>query len=362
MSTVQADDIQDLLTFTQSKVDKGTYTDLMTDTTEHVALPKIMNEERVTEKTGRNISWLLVTGTDQTAKAVGLFQQDDYGRGDAAVTVEIPYRHINAYSLYDEHEISMNGGPEQILDMVQVQEDKALVDTAEYFETFFWGKPTSSSDEKTPYGVKMYVKKSITGTSAGDSWPTNSGGFNGGNPAGFSSGVGGVSSSTETRWANWACLYTEVSSLDLLRKLKYAELKTTFTPPTDIPMNIRSNRGRAYYTGIQNTIELNELLRTQNDNLGTDLHSFEGQTMFMRKPVVYVPIIDTLDSDDAFYGLNWATLSVQVLAGWWMRRLGPNRLIGEQHNVFATDHDTSLNLKCTDRRKNFVLSKTDSDT
>ncbi len=361
MSVVQADDIQDLLTFTQSKVDKHKYTDLMTDTTEHVALPKLMNTERVVEKTGRDISYMLVTGTDQTASAVGLFQQDDYGRGDHGVKVTIPYRHIHAYSMYDEHEIAMNGGAEQILDMIQVQEDASLVDFAELFETFFWSKPASSSDVLTPYGVKMYVVKSIIGTSAGDSWPTNSGGFNGIDPAGFSAGVGGVAVADVARWKNWACKYVEVSKLDLLRKLKYAELKTNFTPPTDLALNIRSNRGRAYYTGIQNTIELTELLETQNDNLGPDLHTFEGQTMFMRKPVVYVPQLDG-DSDAPFYGINWATMVMQVLAGWWMRRLGPNRLIGTQHNVFATDHDTSLNLKCTDRRKNFVMAKANSDT
>ncbi len=359
MSTVVVDDIQDLLTYTQSKVDKGTYTDLMTDTTEHIALPKIMNEERVEEKTGRDISWMLVTGTDKTAKAVGLFQQDDYGRSDHGKKATIPYRHIHAYSLYDEHEISLNGGPEQILDMIQVGEDQSLVDTAELFETFVWGKPATSADELTPYGFKMYIVKNITGTSAGDSWPTNAGGFNGGNPTGFSSGVAGVDVANVARWKNWACKYTDVSKLDLLRKLKYAELKTNFVPPTDIPLNLRSNRGRAYYTGIQNTIELNEILSTQNDNLG-DLQGFQGQTLFMRKPVVYVPKLDD-DSDGPFYGINWATFSVQVLKGWWMRRQGPNRLIGSQHLVFATDHDTSLNLKCTNRRANFVMSTANSD-
>ncbi len=144
-----------------------------------------------------------------------------------------------------------------------------------------------------------------------------------------------------------------------MRKLKLAEFKTNFKPPTDIALNLRNNRGRAYYTEIQNTIELNEILATQNDNLG-DLQGFEGQTMFMRKPVVYVPKLDG-DSDRPFYGINWATLSVQVSKGWWMRRLGPNRLIGTQHNVFATDHDTSLNLKCTNRRANFVMSTANSD-
>ena len=98
MSTVVVDDIQDLLLFTQSTVDKHTYTDLTTDTTEHIALPKIMNEERVEEKTGRDISWMLITGTDQTAKAVALFQQDDYARSDHGVKATIPYRHIHAYS------------------------------------------------------------------------------------------------------------------------------------------------------------------------------------------------------------------------------------------------------------------------
>ena len=359
MSVLQADDIQSLVAFTQSKVDKHKYTDLMTDTTEHIALPQLMNEERVEESTGRDISWMLVTGTDQTAKAVGLWQQDDYSRGDDAARATMPWRHIHAYAAYDDHEIALNGGAEQILNMVQVQEDKVAVDWAEYFESFFWGKPETSADTLTPYGLKMYVKKDILTTSAGDSWPTNAGGFNGGNPAGFTSGVGGVDSSTVTRWANWACKYTQVSKKDLLRKLKYAELKTNFIPPTDIPQNLRSNRGRAYYTGIQNTIELNEILATQNDNLG-DLQGFEGNTLFMRKPVKYVPKLDA-DPDAPFYGINWASLSVEVLRGWWMRRLGPNRLVGTQHNVLVTDHDTSLNLKCTNRRLNFVMSKADSD-
>lgn len=359
-SVVQADDIQDLLTFTQSKVDKHKWTDLTTDTTEHIALPKIMAAEKVVEKTGRNISWKLITGTDQTAKAVALFQQDDYGRGDHGETAEIPYRHIHSYSMYDEHEVDLNGGAEQILDLVKTQETLAEIDTAEFFEAFFWSKPATSADNKTPYGIKMYIVKDITGTSAGDEWPGNFGGFNGGNPTGFSSGVGGVSSGDVARWANWACKYAEVTKLDLLRKLKLAEHTTLFLPPTDIPLNMRSSRGRSYYTNLQNTIELEELLETRNDSLGAELYSYEGQTVFRRKPVMYVPKLDD-DSDDPFYGINWATMSIQVLAGWWMRRLGPYRLKGTQHNVFVTDHDTTLNLKCTDRRRNFVMSKADSD-
>ena len=360
MSVVQADDIQDLLTLTQENVDKHVWTDLTTDTTEHIALPKLMASERVVESGGRNIGWTLITGTDKTAKAVALFQRDDYARGDHAVKASIPWRHIHSYAMYDEHEVAMNSGADQILDLVELQESLAEIDTHELFEQFFWSKPDTDADEKTVYGVKMYIVKNITGTSDGVTWPDNFGGFNGGDPTGFSSGVGGVKTGDVARWANWSCKYSEVSEMDLLRKLKLAEHKTQFKPPTDIPQNLRSSRGRVYYTELQNIIELERLLATQNDNLGLDLYKYEGQVMFMRKPVVYVPELDN-DSDRPFYGINWATLSMHVLNGWWMKRLGPNRLIGTQHNVFVTDHDTTLNLKCTDRRRNFVMSTANSD-
>jgi hypothetical protein len=100
---------------------------------------------------------------------------------------------------------------------------------------------------------------------------------------------------------------------------------------------------------------LEELLETQNMNLGNDIASKDGRTVFKSTPITYAPKLDD-DSTDPVYMLDWKWLSVGVLAGWENNLSSPYMVPGK-HLVRRVDLDASLNMICTDLRHQAVLSK-----
>ena len=76
-------------------------------------------------------------------------------------------------------------------------------------------------------GIPFWLQKDAT---------TNvNGGFEGGNPAGFSGGAGGIDSDAYPRWRNWTFGYTNVTVDDLVKKVKKALTFTHFMPPVQHP-------------------------------------------------------------------------------------------------------------------------------
>ena len=65
---------------------------------------------------------------------------------------------------------------------------------------------------------------------------------------------------------------------------------------------------------------------------------------------------DTTNGTDPIYGVNWGTLKPVFLSGEYMREEGPTQVPG-QHTTMQVFVDSTLNFMCTDRRRNFLLSK-----
>jgi hypothetical protein len=70
-------------------------------------------------------------------------------------------------------------------------------------------------------------------------------------------------------------------------------------------------------------------------------------------PVTWVPFLEA-NTANPVYGINWGSLKPAFLAGEYMREEGPTAA-SNQHSVFVTHVDTTLNLMCSNRRLNFVL-------
>ena len=216
-------------------------------------------------------------------------------------------------------------------------------------ETNFWSKPGSSSDSLDPFGVPYWV--TTTGYST-------TGGFDGGRPVGFTD-VGGLDPNTYPRWKNWTYKYVNVSKPDLIRGWREAATKTDFRPPVDGPY---SNMGSmwGYYTNYSVLSTLEEILESQNDNLGNDVASKDSLTTFRRIGVEWVPWFDnnsgTTDTTDPVYGLNWSVFKPCFLTGEYMKetKVKPHPY---QHRTLVQYTDLTHNFFCVDRRKNFVLSK-----
>ena len=117
---------------------------------------------------------------------------------------------------------------------------------------------------------------------------------------------------------------------------------------------------------------MEEILESQNDNLGNDVASKDGLVQFRRNPVVWVPKIDTdvyggagteiddvysgTSKIDAIYGVNWNNFKPVFLRGEYMKesRVAPHPL---HHRTITQYVDCTYNFFCNDSRSQFVLAK-----
>jgi hypothetical protein len=210
------------------------------------------------------------------------------------------------------------------------------------FETQFWSKPSTSSDKLNAFGIPYWVVKNA------------STGFNGGNPTGFSSGAGGISSSTYTQWANYTAQYTDVTKEDLIVKMRTAAAKTGFVNPVMFPDTNRGDRF-SHMTTYSVIATMERILETQNDNLGNDVASKDGQVMFRGNPVEWVPYLDSNDSQNPIYGINWGVFQPIFLSGWYLRETPPTPS-QDMHTVVSVHIDSTYNFRCTDRRRMSVIA------
>lgn len=341
---LSAEQIVDLVTTTQKELGRMRWTEIATDLTEYEVLPRMLKRGKVKFATGAGIQRNVMVGTSNAAKHVGLFNVDSSNTTDVMAVADVPFRHTTTNYAFDRREKQMNGGPEQIVDLIKIRRADAMISLAKLLEDTFWSKPADSTDKITPYGVLYWIVKSATQ------------GFNGTNPSGFTDGAGNLSSTTYPRWANYTDAYTAVSKADLIKKLRKAYRLTDFKSPVDIP-SYREGTGQRFrlYLNEETLSDIEDVGEAQNENLGRDVASMDGSITFRRNPLIYIPKLDA-DTDNPIYGIDWGTFFIYFLRGEYLREEAPYK-VANQHNVFRVDVDLSWNTLCVDRRRHFVFKK-----
>jgi hypothetical protein len=338
---LQAEQIADLITTTQRDLGKLKWTDIYTPLQEYVALPSILNKEKVSFSSGTGIQWNVMVGNSGAAKNVGLYAEDSTNVTDIMKIANIPWRHSVTSYLFEVRELSMNSDPARIVELIKTRRADAMISLAELMESNFWGKPTDSSDEVTPFGVDYWVV------------PNSSEGFNGGAATGFTE-VAGLNPSTYTNWRNWTAEYAAVTKSDLIRKWRKAATMTNFMSPVAQPQYNTGDRF-GYYVNYDTLAALEEILEDQNDSLGNDIASKDGLTLFRGNPVRWVPKLDA-DATDPVIGINWGVFKPVFLKGEYLRESAPAKA-ANSHNSMEVFVDLTLNFECRDRRRNFRIQK-----
>ncbi len=337
-------EIDDAVLLTQNKlIKRGAFVDMQTDLSDHVAVREMWKGRQKQFDGGENWEFEVQMDHNHSAKTVGLYETDSSALADTMVKGEVAPRHVNAHYIYDQREKSFQRGGTQVVNLVRTRYVAMMVSFYELLEELLWGKPDDSSDTKTPFGIAYWVVKNATE------------GFNGGNPAGFTDGRAGISTGTYARFANWTAQYTNITKADLVRKMRTAHRKSKFRSPV---MHANPDLGamrNGIYTNSDVIGMLEEILEEQNMSLGNDLASKDGRTMFKGTPLTYAPYLDD-DSTDPIYMLDWKKLAVGVMAGWESNLSSPYMVPGK-HLVRRVDLDASLNMVCTDPRRQTVIYK-----
>lgn len=337
-------EIDDAVLLTQNQlVKRGAFVDMQTDLSDHVAVREMWKNRQKKFEGGLNWEFDAQMDHNHSARTVGLYEQDGSSVGDTMQHGEVSVRHVNAHYIYDQRESAFQRGGTAIVDLVNTKYTAMMVSLFELLEEILWSKPTDSSDTKTPYGIAYWITRSATE------------GFNGGNPAGFTDGRAGISTVTYPRFANYTAEYAAVTKEDLLRKMRRAHRLTQFRSPVSHATPSLSGMGNGIYTNDSVIGLLEEILEQQNMELGNDLASKDGKTLFKSTPVSYAPKLDD-DSKNPVYMIDWKWLAVGVMAGWENNLSAPYMVPGK-HLVRRVDLDASLNMVCTDPRRQAVINK-----
>lgn len=342
------DQIHDFVTLTLSHFKKRKWTDLSLEHQHYVA-SGIITEKAVKEQGGKDVSFRLKTKNTGNARNTGLFAQDSAKVEDVMIAANVPWAKQTGNYSYDVDEDIFQSDRETIIEELKIREHDAMSDLAELNEENLWSSPVSAAD-KRPMGIPFWMQK--------DAVTTPDGGFNGGNPAGFSGGCAGVDSSLYPRWRNWTFGYNDVTSSDMVRKVKKSLAFTHFVAPVPHPELGYGDASHCIYTTYRVQEPLERLAESRNDNLGNDVAKYINQVVIGGVPVKWVPYLEANDLSDPLYGVCWRVFRPFVKKGCNMRRSKPMAAPGNtQHTVKTIHVDTWMNYICYNRRMTFVGSK-----
>jgi hypothetical protein len=343
---LQAEQIADIVSMVKDREERGTYTLLTTELQKYPAMNQLFKAKGRREKGGEQLSFTVMVASNESAQTTSLFAEIDVAQADLFTKGRIPWRHVTNFYAFDEREPEINSRPDDLVDIVKGRRTDCFVDLAKKFETWFWEKPTGSeaSDDAPIYGAKYWICRANTDTD---------GAFQGGDPAGFSSGCAGLASADYAQWQNYAVGYAEVNEDDFVARLDKAAWSCDFENPVAIPGSTSANYG--FYTTYPTFASLRQVARNRNDNLGFDIES--RKPTYMGIPIMAVPYLTTNDATAApFYGIDWSVFKPTFLRGEWMKEVIVKHP-GKQHRVVTVFVDSSLNIECKDRRKLFVIYK-----
>lgn len=342
--SLTADQIDDLVLLTMDGlIKRGAFVNMSTDLTEFVTVQEVWNKRKKVLEGGQKWRFEYMMDHNHSTKAIGLYEQDSSNFGDVMASGEVEMRFINSNYVYDVLEQALQGSATTIVDYVETKYQGMMASFYESMEAYLWGKPATSADKKTPWGVAYWVVRNA------------STGFNGGNPTGFSEGRAGIDSTVYPRFKNYTGTYAAVTKDDLIKTMRTAARKTAFRSPLSHSVPDLANMGNGIYTNIDVVEAVENILDTQNMNLGTDVAGMSDRGMFKSTPFTYVPYLDA-DTTDPVYMLDWRKMAVGVLSG-WEKKISAPQVVAGAHNVRRVDMDVSMNMCCTDPRFQTVLYK-----
>lgn len=338
------DQIDDAVLLTQQEfIKKGAFVNMQTDLTDHVAVREMWKDRKKVFQGGHPWRFDVQVDHNHSARTVGLYENDGSSINDTMIKGEVTPRHVNAHYLYDVREPDFQRGGAAIVDLVKTRYTAMMVSLYELLETLLWNKPVDSSNTKDPYGVAFWVTRS------------DQEGFFGKNPAGFSDGRAGISTDNYPRWANYTARYAEISKEDLIRKMRRASRRIAFRSVVSHAEPVVGGMKNGIYTNDSVIGLLEEILEASNMNLGNDIASKDGRTLFKGTPIIYAPKLNE-DSSDPVYMLDWKWMAIGVLAGWENSLTKPTQVAGK-HTVRRVDLGGRRNIKKKNLRRQCVISK-----
>lgn len=311
----------------------------------------IAKKDKIVIDDGRGISRSVMTTTGNHAQSVGHYQVITRNVAPLLDQMKIEWRKMHSYWSYDYSEMLQNRGKSRIVNIIKPRSTGAWLDIAGKLEAVGWASP-AVGNKKDPFGIPHYIVQDAVE------------GFNGTNP-GAHSDCAGIDSDVVEPWRNWAGTYTDVSKVDLIKKMKRGHRNMHWqTPVTSEEMKFAADL-RVYTTGSV-VEDLEDVGEAQNENLGRDVASMQaggrdigypdGVIAFRRHPIIWVPQLDQTTVNNPVYLIDMSTFAMYCLKGNYMRVEKP-KTSTDQPSVWVIDMFLEYNFLMLDRRRNGVWYK-----
>lgn len=323
---------------------------------------RIYQTERMVVDGGTQIERKVMLDNTGNARYRRSFDTDTPTVGDVIHTIKVPWTQIGTNYSWEKFEIlQQKNSAKGFISLMKIRRVDGLWALANLIEDRAWKTPTSASDDLYPNGVPYYIKfKTAAGAVNASS------GFVGATITYQDASTGtlcsGIDSKIETKWRNYAALYSEVNN-SLLREFRLAFMYTRFKAPLFVkdPSDKRSGAKRVY-TDFDSVARLQDLADQRDDFhrgkdvLGNIKMDDTGLVYLNRLPVVPIPQLNSA-SYTPIYCLDFAKFIPYVHEGYWMEEGEPMTDRG-QHTTFTVFLDGAHNNLCLNLREaGFVMHK-----
>jgi len=345
-------DIADLANLTLSRYARNQLVDIATTLRDFPACKKLMEKNRQIAVSGdgggKNFVFNLLHTGDSNARFCGIYDVNNLDQTDGVVPATIPWRRATTGVHFDTAEVSVQSSAAKIVDFVKTKEFQMEIGWNNLLEAAFWGGPSGSTDDTTPFGLTGY-------------WLDHdaTAGFNGGNHANFSSGPGGLSCATYARWSHYTAQFTTNSMADSVAKIRRAVKETRWKGIPNKPLKdwSYSEHPRVIYTTLDNQDELENLALGLDDKVGPDLGKYDGMVVIARTPIEEVPwLSDNRATSDPYIGVDWDVVGCVYPEGEWSKET-PYQPAPNQRNVRQRFRDAARQFVVINRRRLFTVAK-----
>lgn len=269
---------------------------------------RIVRASQVKEQGGKDIRFDASRGGTTHASSIGSFAVIERTVGDFLIQGTMQMRIDHSYFSFDVMEEEFNRGEYEIMNHIDNREQQAMIDMVKKIEQDGWGNATYG-DNLTPQGLLYWLPYCA------------SAGFVGTYPESYTS-VAGINPNTHTGWKSYGDVYVAVTDADLILKVRTALSETDFKAPLS-SMKVKDySTGSKYaiYGNLDTELEMENLLKQQNDNQGSDLDRYNGKVMLRGIPFEEVPFLRS-NTRDPILGVNWGVTKNYVKSGWWNKRI-----------------------------------------
>jgi hypothetical protein len=339
-------DIADAVNLTQETyIKRGSWLDLTSDLQDHVAVRELWEKRASAFADGDDWRFTIQFDHNHSYKAVEMYETDSSVMVDTTTEGYMGPRHVNAHYIYDQRHPAFQRGAAKIVDFVKVKYTEMMVSFWEGLEADLWTCP-DAANTKSIHGIPYWIVKCAAGEE----------GFYGDDPTGYEAiGRAHVLSTAQARWRNYAADYAAVSKEDLVRKMRVGSRKIKFRSPISHAEPDLGAMRNGIYCNCDTITLIEEELEKQNMDLGNDIASKDGRALFKGSPFIYVPYLDA-DTSDPVYMIDWKWMGLGTLPGWEKNITKPYMVPG-MHLVERVDLDASMELCCTNLRRQAVFAK-----